>query len=1149
LLCLLVAAACCRPLAAQAPEVAAQPSEGVAQPGAPAAAPAALVAALQQEPLEQLALAARREGDVLRGAIAFHQPYLACTRCHRTVDRPPLLAPNLARLAPDTTDVHLVESLLWPSRRIARGFEAVQVITTDGRVLTGLVVQDTPDALLLQEVGGENALVRLSADEIAERAPSSLSLMPAEQIGMLGSRQQFLDLVRYLMELRDGGPARAGSLVPPPWLLAQIPEYESHVDHAGLISAWNAESLARGEAIYTRVCASCHGSPAREGSLPTALRFAEGRFKNGSDPYSIYQTLTRGFGLMAPQSWMVPQQKYDVIHYLREAYLKPHNPAQYVSVDADYLARLPRGDTLGPPPADLAPWTTMDYGPNLIHTYQLGFVSAAPSTGQQAEPVPAERDDLPHIAYKGIAIRLDHGPGGVARGTAWVVFDHDTLRIAGGWHADEGPARFIDFQGIQFDGQHGVHPRIVGRLSWYTPPGPGWADPDSGSFEDPRLLGRDGRHYGPLPRSWARYRGLYHHGLDVVLEYTVGDCLIRELPQLVADNSPPVFARWLWAGPADRELVAAVAVADAPAVLVCGEGCQLGVQAGRRVVRIPPHDGPLLVGILLGGSQQSLRQAAQKVTPPADFDKLLHGGPPRWPELLTTSVQFGADDGPFAVDVLNVPQDNPWLCRLRCTGLDFHADGDRMAICTWDGDVWEVSGLRGLDPTAPGSAAGFDKQGGPQSEADNNAPALAESDRPRAASQRHAPGPLLPAEQAQGLTHSGPARLIWRRIASGLFQPLGLKIIDDRVYLACRDQIVRLHDLNGDGETDWYECFNNDHQVTEHFHEFAMGLQADAQGNLYYAKSARHALPAVVPQHGTLLRVSADGSQTEILATGFRAANGVCLNADGTFFVTDQEGHWVPKNRINWVRPGRFYGNLLGYHNVQDTSDDAMEPPLCWITNTFDRSPAELLWVTSKAWGPLDGSLLNLSYGHGQVYVVAHECVPHPRLGQCMQGGMALLPLWPFPTGVMRGRFHPSDGQLYVCGMYAWAGNQQQPGGVYRIRYTGKPLYVPLAVQARRGRLLLRFSAPLDAAAACRPENYQVRTWALRRTANYGSAHYDERELNVAAARLEADGQSLVLEIPDLAPAWCLETRYDLKGRDGQPFRGSLHHTIHVLPD
>ena len=52
--------------------------------------------------------------------------------------------------------------------------------------------------------------------------------------------------------------------------------------------------------------------------------------------------------MMAPQTWMVPRQKYDVIHYLRETYLKPHNPTQYAKVDAAYLAELPEGHDVRP---------------------------------------------------------------------------------------------------------------------------------------------------------------------------------------------------------------------------------------------------------------------------------------------------------------------------------------------------------------------------------------------------------------------------------------------------------------------------------------------------------------------------------------------------------------------------------------------------------------------------------------------------------------------------------------------------------------------------------------------------------------------------------------------------------------------------------
>ena len=188
-----------------------------------------------------------------------------------------------------------------------------------------------------------------------------------------------------------------------------------------------------------------------------------------------------------------------------------------------------------------------------------------------------------------------------------------------------------------------------------------------------------------------------------------------------------------------------------------------------------------------------------------------------------------------------------WFCRMRLTGFDFYPDGDRAAVCAWDGSVWLVSGLADLN------------------------------------------------QENRELT--------WRRIASGLFQPLGLKIIDGKIYVTCRDQLCVLHDLNDDGEADFFENLNNDHQVTDHFHEFAMGLQTDADGNFYYAKSARHALKALVPHHGTLLRVTKDGSRTDILATGFRAANGVCINPDGTYIVTDhgplrglQTGGWCPRH-------------------------------------------------------------------------------------------------------------------------------------------------------------------------------------------------------------------------------------------------------------
>jgi hypothetical protein len=381
-------------------------------------------------------------------------------------------------------------------------------------------------------------------------------------------------------------------------------------------------------------------------------------------------------------------------------------------------------------------------------------------------------------------------------------------------------------------------------------------------------------------------------------------------------------------------------------------------------------------------------------------------------------------------------------------------------------------------------------------------------------------------------------------MVSGLYQPLGLKIVDDMIYLTCRDQLAALHDFNSDDEIDYIECFNNDHQVTEHFHEFAMGLQTDQAGNFYYAKSGRHALKAVVPQHGTLLRVSPDGSKTDILATGFRAANGVCLNPDGSFIVTDQEGFWNPKNRINWVNIDpqsgpKFYGNMFGYHDVTDSSDQAMEPPLCWITNAFDRSPAELLWVDSPTWGELQGGLLNLSYGYGKVYLVLHE-----QIGSRRQGGMIELPIPAFETGVMRGRFSPGDHHLYLCGMFSWAGNATAPGGLYRIRKLSKPSHLPMALHAVKGGIELVFGEAIDPK-SIDVANIHIEQWGLKRSAKYGSDHIDQHPIQVDRASVLEDTKTVRIESSQMKPSWGMEIRYKFKASDGKAVQGTIHNTLY----
>lgn len=1015
---------------------------------------------LSREPVAELVRAARDRGDAARGATLFFQPFLTCAKCH-DAQAGTQLGPDISKVGKEGNAEYLIESVLLPSKVIKKGYETVVITTLDGRIFTGLLIEEKKGRITLIDPAANGKRIVFDSADIEQRKISQQSLMPDGLVNLLSDRQQFLDLAKYLIEIAEQGPVRARELRPAQTALV-IPEYEKDINHAGFLRSLDEKALRRGEAIYNRVCANCHGTRDALGSMPTSLRFAADKLKNGSDPYSLYQTLTYGYGMMAPQTWMVPRQKYDVIHYLRENYLKHNNLTQYANVDQRYLDALPQGKTFGPPAVTVEPWVTMDYGPSLMNTYEVDGLG-------------------PNIAYKGIAVRLDSGQGGVSRGNRWALFDHDTMRFAAAWSG----AGFIDWKGIHFNGQHQIHPKLVGDIQIANPVGPGWANPETGRFDDPRLLGRDGRRYGPLPKQWARFLGTYQFGDQTIISYTVGGTSVLESYSAEFDMNQPgmvIYNRTLEIGPSSKELLARIASATVAIALVGNEKVTLLKQDDYTLLKVPASETTICVKVLMSRSKQEMLESYTRNTPlPRTLKPLTEGGPKRWPEILKTTTTLGKNDGPFAVDTFTLPEKNPWNAQMRLTGFDFYPDGKRAAVCSWDGDVWMVSGF----------------------------------DNPQ-----------------KGLT--------WQRIATGLFQPLGLKLREGNIYVCCRDQIVRLHDLNGDGEMDYYECFNNDHQVTEHFHEFAMGLQTDSEGNFYYAKSGRHALPAVVPHHGTLLKVGKDGASTEILATGFRAANGVCLNPDGTFFVTDQEGFWTPKNRINLVEKGGFYGNMWGYTDITDTSDSAMKQPLCWITNDFDRSPAELLWVTSDKWGPLKGSLLNTSYGHGKLYVVPHEIVN----GQA-QGGMCAFPLPPFPTGIMRGRFHPTDGQLYTLGMFAWAGNQTVPGGFYRVRYTGKPADLPVGLKARPGGVEVTFTDPIDPSSAADVRNYEIKVWGLIRSQNYGSKHINEHALPVSKAELLHDGKTVRLEIENLAPTWGMEIKYRVKGTDGRAIVGVIHNTIH----
>ncbi len=203
---------------------------------------------LAREKLADLAAAAREQGDAQRGAALFFQHALSCARCHdHDVGTP--LGPDLTKLERTTTDEYLLEAVLYPSKQIKKGYETTLLTLHDGRTITGIVAEEKPDALFLldQAVGAKR--LEIAKRDIDERTASPQSLMPEGLVNVLSDRQQFLDLAKYLLEVRTGGAPRAKELRPAITALV-IPEYEKELDHAGLLKGLDNKSLKRGEAIY-----------------------------------------------------------------------------------------------------------------------------------------------------------------------------------------------------------------------------------------------------------------------------------------------------------------------------------------------------------------------------------------------------------------------------------------------------------------------------------------------------------------------------------------------------------------------------------------------------------------------------------------------------------------------------------------------------------------------------------------------------------------------------------------------------------------------------------------------------------------------------------------------------------------------------------
>ncbi len=450
---------------------------------------------------------------------------------------------------------------------------------------------------------------------------------------------------------------------------------------------------------------------------------------------------------------------------------------------------------------------------------------------------------------------------------------------------------------------------------------------------------------------------------------------------------------------------------------------------------------------------------------------LLRGGPSRFTAPVATTAKLNADPEAsgttYEIDDVALPFDHPDHTPLTLSGLSFASDGTAYA-CSLVGDVWKITGL-----------------------------------------------------------HGDMREVRWKRYAAGLNLPMGLEVVDGVPYVATVPHLLRLTDLNGDGEADHYERISR--MPLPGTNQNGRDLRRDASGNFCYNTA------------GGIYRLSPDGGRLDKIGRGARNPFGLGVRADGLVISDSSEG-----NSENGTC------TLYESDHPENAASAAKGKRLLYFPRGVENSPGSRLFLDEPRFGPLGKSLIGVSFGNGGWYSILRD----------IAGGTPQAAVLPMPgsflSGACRLAVQPLDGQVFVVGLDGWGDQAVREGCLHRIRFTGRATPFVTAWQGHRNGLRLKFDQDLD------PESvtaaaFFVQQWNyVDSPKTYGSPEYSVKKpgapghdrLKVAQAVLLPDRRTVFLHLPELLPAMCSQVRATLADASGKPVSLDCYATLQRLhPD
>tara|TARA_B110000003_G_scaffold272879_1_gene309593 strand:+ start:5443 stop:7632 length:2190 start_codon:yes stop_codon:yes gene_type:complete len=357
---------------------------------------------------------------------------------------------------------------------------------------------------------------------------------------------------------------------------------------------------------------------------------------------------------------------------------------------------------------------------------------------------------------------------------------------------------------------------------------------------------------------------------------------------------------------------------------------------------------------------------------------------------------------------------------------------------------------------------------------------------------------------------------------------------EDAYYVGQKPELTRLIDLDKDGVCDRYECITDAFGISGEYHEYHFGPVVDSLGRKYASLNLAARGEFTVPDgkpfgkgggnmsynapwRGWVYRSDRKG-HFQPLASGFRSPCGIGMSPEDELFITDNQGDWVADCALYHVREGNFYGHPASLParpdftkekvlsmNAEDFEKIRTSPAVWLVREEIANSPGSPIWDTTNGkFGPFKGQMFIGDQRQSNYFRSGVEKINGEYQGWCIDFLRGL------ESGPVKMSFD-SQGRLWSAQVgRGWFSKGGKRTAIQYVEWDKKttPFAIHSASLTKTG-FSVRFTERIG-----KKMTPKVSSWGYHYYSTYGSPPVDQQVLKVSNYQLSKDRKTVTFDIP-----------------------------------